>query len=49
MKPVYQAIRKRIPYLSEDDLMYPHIEAAREMIETGLILSAAEAHTGKLE
>lgn len=31
--PVYQKIRERVPFIEKDTLMYPHIEAVKNLIE----------------
>ncbi|MGC9334010.1 MAG: histidine ammonia-lyase [Anaerolineae bacterium] len=38
--PAYRLIRDRVPFLSQDAVMYPHIEAIRDLIEAGHIRAA---------
>lgn len=38
--PVYRLIRERVPFLEHDDVMYPHIEAVRELIAEGTLRAA---------
>jgi histidine ammonia-lyase len=32
-QPVYEAIRERVPFIEEDTLMYPHIEAVKNLVK----------------
>jgi len=36
--PAYEAIRKVVPFLEEDAIMYPYIEAVRELIASGRLV-----------
>jgi histidine ammonia-lyase len=40
--PVYALIRKHIPFIAEDTLLYPYMEAVRQLVVTGAIDSAAQ-------
>lgn len=41
--PVYELIRKHVPFIEEDTVMAPHMEAVRELIAAGAIARAAES------
>jgi histidine ammonia-lyase len=41
--PAYRLIRERVPFLSQDAVMYPHVEAIRGLIAGGEIQSAVGA------
>ncbi len=42
--PAYEAIRERVPFMERDTIMYPHIEAVRELVKEGeLIRRVTEA------
>jgi histidine ammonia-lyase len=41
--PVYVLVRERVPFLAQDAVMYPHVEAVREMVADGRVRSAVEA------
>ncbi len=45
--PVYRLIRERVPFLEHDDVMYPHIEAVRELIARGTLQTAVRAALGE--
>ena len=32
-QPVYEKIRARVPFIEEDTLMYPHIEAVKQLVK----------------
>ncbi len=49
IRVVHRLFREKIPHLSEDRLMYPDINLAKEMICTGVILSAVEKEVGRLK
>ena len=38
----YAAIRDKVPFLAADEVMYPHIENARRLVQEGQIAEAAE-------
>ncbi len=38
--PAYELIRNRVPFLDEDAVMYPYIEAVRELIHSGELVRA---------
>jgi histidine ammonia-lyase len=44
----YRLIREKVPPLVDDRVMYPDIEAIRELIESDAILDAVEAEVGEL-
>ncbi len=39
-QPAYDLIRQQVPFLEEDALMYPHIEAVRQLIASGDLVKA---------
>ena len=39
-QPAYELIRERVPFLEKDAVMYPHIEAVRQLVATGQIVMA---------
>ena len=39
----YETLRARVPFVAADELMYPHIEAARQLVHDGLIVQAVDA------
>jgi histidine ammonia-lyase len=39
----YEMIRRQVPFLEHDAIMYPYIEAVRRMIESGELVRAVEA------
>jgi histidine ammonia-lyase len=41
-QPVYDLIRREIPFIEEDTVMYPYIEAVKTMITSGSALAASE-------
>jgi histidine ammonia-lyase len=41
--PAYHLIRKQVPFLENDAVMYPHIEAVRELIATGGLVATIQA------
>ena len=42
--PAYEAIRERVPFIERDTIMYPYIEAVRELVKEGeLIRRVTEA------
>lgn len=45
----HKTIRKVIPYINKDRPIYPHIEAATDLIKNGKLLSEVEKTVGKLE
>jgi len=40
--PVYDLIRQRVPFLEHDAVMYPHIEAVRELVASGELTATAK-------
>jgi len=38
--PAYDLIRQSVPFLEEDAVMYPHIEAVRQLIASGALMNA---------
>jgi histidine ammonia-lyase len=44
----YDLIRSKVPPLEDDRVLYPDIEAVRQMVEDGSILEAVEAEVGPL-
>lgn len=38
----YEALRVRVPFIATDEVMYPHIEAARQLVHDGTVARAAE-------
>jgi len=45
----FRTLRKYIPYLERDRLMYPDIEKARELISSGELIEAVESVIGELD
>jgi histidine ammonia-lyase len=41
-KGVHEAIRDRVPFLAADDVMYPHIENVRRLVQEGQIIESAQ-------
>jgi histidine ammonia-lyase len=35
--PVYALIREKVPFIENDEVMYPHIEAIHELIASGTV------------
>lgn len=46
--PVYQLIRQQVPFLENDAVMYPYIEAVRALIASGALLEAARSALDEL-
>ena len=44
--PVYDLIRQRVPFIENDETMYPHIEAVRELVVSGQVCAAAQQALG---
>jgi histidine ammonia-lyase len=44
----YEVIRRKVPALKDDRVLYPDIEAIRKMVEDGSILEAVEREVGPL-
>jgi histidine ammonia-lyase len=42
----YELIRRQVPFLSEDSVLAPHIEAVRKLVASGTIKSAVEEALG---
>jgi len=38
----YELIRRRVPFLQQDAIMYPYIEAVRELVSSGELVWAVE-------
>ncbi|MBP7744702.1 MAG: histidine ammonia-lyase [Phycisphaerae bacterium] len=47
-KVAYDLIRSKVPMLKDDRVLYPDIEAIRQLIESNAILEAVEAEVGPL-
>ena len=47
-KAVYQLIRKSVPYIKQDTVLYPFVKIIKELIENEKIVKAAEKEVGKL-
>ncbi len=45
-RPAYALIREHVPFLDQDDVMYPHIEAVRKLVERGELREAVERVVG---
>ncbi len=45
--PAYALIRQRVPFLEHDDVMYPHIEAVRELITSGRLVQTVDETVGE--
>lgn len=39
-RPAYELIRERVPFIEQDTVMYPHMEAVRELVASGDIVRA---------
>jgi histidine ammonia-lyase len=39
-QPAYKLVRERVPFLEKDAVMYPYIEAVRQLVATGQIVAA---------
>jgi histidine ammonia-lyase len=39
-QPAYDLIRRQVPFVEEDRILYPYVEAVREMIATGALVKA---------
>jgi histidine ammonia-lyase len=44
--PAYALVRERVPFLERDDVMYPHVEAVRELIHSGALRREVESAVG---
>lgn len=42
----YELIRQRVPFLEQDAIMYPYIEAVRELVRSGELVRAVEEAIG---
>ncbi len=42
----YELIRQRVPFLEHDAIMYPYIEAVRELVSSGELVQAVEGAIG---
>jgi len=40
--PAYSLIRRHVPFIAEDTVMYPHVEAVRRLVADGSLVAAAE-------
>jgi histidine ammonia-lyase len=45
--PIYALIRERVPFIAHDQVMYPYIEAVRQLIAQGTIRQAVERAVGE--
>jgi histidine ammonia-lyase len=43
-QPAYQLIREQVPFLEKDAVMYPYIEAVRQLVATGQIVVTVNKH-----
>jgi histidine ammonia-lyase len=41
-RAAYEAVRERVPFIANDEVMYPHIGSVRHLLREGHILGAAE-------
>ncbi len=41
--PVYELIRRHVPFIEHDTVMYPHIEAVRRLVREGHVCQASES------
>jgi len=41
--PAYQLIRQRVPFLDQDAVMYPYIEAVRELVASGELMRVVKS------
>jgi histidine ammonia-lyase len=39
--PVYGLLRRHIPFIERDEVMYPHLEAARRLVASGAVVGAS--------
>ena len=44
---VYDLINAHVPFLEEDAVMYPHVEAVRRLIASGAVVTASQAGLGE--
>lgn len=47
LQPVYELLRSQLPHLNEDRVIYNDLQIARELIESGAVLRAAEEGLGE--
>ena len=40
--PAYHLIRQRVPFLEQDAVMYPYIEAVRALVASGELVAAVK-------
>ena len=40
--PAYALIREQVPFLAVDDVMYPHIEAVRQLLASGALAGVVQ-------
>jgi histidine ammonia-lyase len=40
--PAYELIRQQVPFLEHDAILYPHIEAVRELVSGGELVRTVE-------
>ena len=45
-RPAYALIREKVPFLPQDDVMYPHIESVRKLVSQGELRLAVERVVG---
>jgi histidine ammonia-lyase len=48
-RAAYKALRKRVPFIARDEIMYPHIESMRLLVREGAIAEAAGQATTATE
>jgi histidine ammonia-lyase len=45
--PAYSLLRRHVPFIGADTVMYPYIEAARRLVADGTVVAAVEAALGR--
>jgi histidine ammonia-lyase len=43
---VYDLLRAHVPFLEEDAVMYPHVEAVRRLVASGRVVAASQSGLG---
>jgi histidine ammonia-lyase len=43
-QPAYQLIREQVPFLERDAIMYPYIEAVRQLVAEGQLVLTVNRH-----
>ncbi|HEV3309372.1 MAG TPA: histidine ammonia-lyase [Chloroflexota bacterium] len=49
LEAVHELVRTRVAHLSKDRVMYPDIQAALDLLRSGVVLATAEGECGELE